>query len=193
MTRDEAKKILGEGATEEQVTNLLNTFHNIEKNKNEEISGLKGQLNKYSDYDAIKKQLDDINKSNLTREEQIALKEKEAEEKLAKSNIILNTTKAKEILAGFDLDEETIQMLVSEDETKTINNATKLKEKFTSLKDTVAKETKESLGKLDLKPSISNVNQNEQGDVMTMDKFLKLSATEQQKFIDEHPQEFENL
>lgn len=191
MTRDEAKKILGEGATEEQVTNLLNTFHNIEKNKNEEINGLKGQLNKYSDYDAIKKQLDDINKSNLTREEQIALKEKEAEEKLAKSNIILNTTKAKEILAGFDLDEETIQMLVSEDETKTINNATKLKEKFTSLKDTVAKETKESLGKLDLKPSISNVNQNE--DVMTMDKFLKLSAIEQEKFIEEHPQEFEKL
>ena len=43
----------------------------------------------------------------------------------------------------------------------------------------------------DLKPSISNVNQNE--DVMTIDKFSNLSAEEQEKFINEHPEEFEKL
>lgn len=192
MNRDEARKILGEGATEEQVTNLLNSFHNAEKVKNDKIAQLESQLNNVSDYDAIKKQLDDINKANLSREEQIALKEKEAEQKLANASIILNTTKAKEILSGFDLDDETISMLVSDDEAKTINNATKLKEKFDSLKENVAKETKETLTNVDLTPSITNVNQNEK-DEMTIEKFMNLSSDEQEKFINENPEKFENL
>lgn len=192
MNRDEARKILGEGATEEQVTNLLNSFHNAEKVKNDKIAQLESQLNNVSDYDDIKKQLDDINKANLSREEQIALKEKEAEQKLANASIILNTTKAKEILAGFDLDDETISMLVSDDEAKTINNATKLKEKFDSLKENVAKETKETLTNVDLTPSITNVNQNEK-DEMTIEKFMSLSSEEQEKFINENPEKFENL
>ena len=192
MNRDEARKILGEGATEEQVTNLLNSFHNAEKVKNDKIAQLESQLNNVSDYDAIKKQLDDINKANLSREEQIALKEKEAEQKLANASIILNTTKAKEILSGFDLDDETISMLVSDDEAKTINNATKLKEKFDSLKENVAKETKETLTNVDLTPSITNVNQNEK-DEMTIEKFMNLSSEEQEKFINENPEKFENL
>lgn len=191
MTRDEAKKILGENATEEQVTNLLNNFHNVEKSKNEEINNLKGQLEKLSDYNEIKTKLDNIEKANMTREEQIALMEKTAKENLAKSNRILNTTKAKEILAGLDLDEETIAVLVSDDEQATINNATKLKAKFDSVKETVAKQTKESLTKLDLKPSLSNVNQNE--GAMNIDKFMSLSAEEQEKFINDHPEEFEKL
>lgn len=192
MNRDEARKILGEGATEEQVTNLLNSFHNAEKVKNDKIAQLESQLNNVSDYDDIKKQLDDINKANLSREEQIALKEKEAEKKLANASIILNTTKAKEILSGFDLDDETISMLVSDDEAKTINNATKLKEKFDSLKENVAKETKETLTNVDLTPSITNVNQNEK-DEMTIEKFMNLSSEEQEKFINENPEKFENL
>ncbi|MBO5143020.1 MAG: hypothetical protein J6C46_08575 [Clostridia bacterium] len=192
MNRDEARKILGEGATEEQVTNLLNSFHNAEKVKNDKIAQLESQLNNVSDYDDIKKQLDDINKANLSREEQIALKEKEAEQKLANASIILNTTKAKEILSGFDLDDETISMLVSDDEAKTINNATKLKEKFDSLKENVAKETKETLTNVDLTPSITNVNQNEK-DEMTIEKFMNLSSEEQEKFINENPEKFENL
>lgn len=192
MNRDEARKILGEGATEEQVTNLLNSFHNAEKVKNDKIAQLESQLNNVSDYDDIKKQLDDINKANLSREEQIALKEKEAEQKLANASIILNTTKAKEILSGFDLDDETISMLVSDDEAKTINNATKLKEKFDSLKENVAKETKETLTNVDLTPSITNVNQNEK-DEMTIEKFMSLSSEEQEKFINENPEKFENL
>lgn len=191
MNRDEARKILGEGATEEQITNLLNSFHSAEKSKNDKIATLESQLQQYSDYDAIKTKLNEIETANLTREQQIALSEQQAKENLAKSKVILNTTKAKEILSGLDLDDETISMLVSDDEQKTINNATRLKAKFDSMKETITKETTENLMNTDLKPSISNVNQNE--DAMTIDKFSNLSAEEQEKFIDEHPEEFEKL
>ena len=191
MNRDEARKILGEGATEEQITNLLNSFHSAEKSKNDKIATLESQLQQYSDYEAIKTKLNEIETANLTREQQIALSEQQAKENLAKSKVILNTTKAKEILSGLDLDDETISMLVSDDEQKTINNATRLKAKFDSMKETITKETTENLMNTDLKPSISNVNQNE--DAMTIDKFSNLSAEEQEKFIDEHPEEFEKL
>ena len=191
MTRDEARKILGEGATEEQITNLLNSFHSAEKNKNDEIATLKEQLQQFSDYNEIKTKLNEIETANLTREEQIALAEKIAKENLAKSQKILNTTKAKEILAGLELDDDTISMLVTDDEQTTINNATRLKAKFDSMKETIEKQTKEKLTNVDLKPSISNVNQNEE--IMTFDKFSKLSAEEQEKFINEHPTEFEKL
>ena len=191
MNRDEARKILGEGATEEQITNLLNSFHSAEKSKNDKIATLESQLQQYSDYDAIKTKLNEIETANLTREQQIALSEQQAKENLAKSKVILNTTKAKEILSGLDLDDETISMLVSDDEQKTINNATRLKAKFDSMKETITKETTENLMNTDLKPSISNVNQNE--DAMTFDKFSNLSAEEQEKFINEHPEEFEKL
>lgn len=191
MTRDEARKILGEGATEEQITNLLNSFHSAEKNKNDEIATLKEQLQQFSDYNEIKTKLNEIEIANLTREEQIALAEKTAKENLAKSQKILNTTKAKEILAGLELDDDTISMLVTDDEQTTINNATRLKAKFDSMKETIEKQTKEKLTNVDLKPSISNVNQNEE--IMTFDKFSKLSAEEQEKFINEHPTEFEKL
>ena len=83
---------------------------------------------------------------------------KETETNLKNSRIIVNTAKAKDILVGLDLDDDTIAMLVTDDEAKTINNATKLKEKFDTLKANVEKQTKESLVVADLTPSISNVN-----------------------------------
>lgn len=191
MTREMAKQILGEEATEEQITNLLNNYHNVEKVKNEEINNLKNQLNQYSDYDALKKQLDDINKANMTEQEKLEEKKREIEKNLSQSRVIVNTAKAKEILAGFELDDDTISMLVSDDESKTVANATRLKEKFTNMKETVEKQTREGILNENLKPSISNVNQGE--GAMTLDKFYNLSAEEQEKFINEHPDEFENL
>lgn len=191
MSRDEARKILGEGATEEQITNLLNNFHNMEKAKNDEIATLKAQNDKYSDYDAIKSKLTEIEKANMTEQEKLEQMKKETEMNLKNSRIIVNTAKAKDILVGLDLDDDTIAMLVSDDEAKTINNATKLKEKFDTLKANVEKQTKESLVVADLTPSISNVNQNE--GAMTLDKFNDLSAEEQNKFIEEHPEEFAKL
>ena len=70
MTREEARKILGEGATEEQINDLLTNYHVEESSKIKEleakINTLQTDNSKYSDYDVIKKQLDDINKANMT-------------------------------------------------------------------------------------------------------------------------------
>lgn len=191
MTREEARKILGEGATEEQVTNLLASYHTVEKAKNDEINSLKAQLSERSDYDDLKKQLDDINKANMTEQQKIdqLLKEAEADRKLAKLEV--SRAKAKTILADINITDEQIEDLVSDNVDDTVAKATRWKETIANLKDTVAKETKESLVTLDLKPDLSNVPQGDEK--MTFEKFATLSAEEQEKFINEHPQEFENL
>jgi len=196
MNREEARKILGEGASEEQITNLLNSWHIQESAKVKElesqVNDLTQQNTKYSDYDEIKNKLEEINKANMTEQEKLEQMKKETETNLKNSRIIVNTAKAKEILAGLDLEDDLIKLVVSDDETKTIDSANKLKAKFDSQKDIVAKQTKETLMSADLKPSISNVNPNEDG-TMTLDKFSALSSEEQNKWIEEHPQEFQNL
>jgi len=195
MNRDEAKKILGENATEEQITNLLNNYHVQESAKVKEleskVNNLTQENSKYSDYEEIKKQLDDINKANMSEQEKLEQQKKEIETNLKKSRIIVNTAKAKEILAGLDLDDDIVSLVVSDDEAKTISSANKLKAKFDSQKEMVTKATTESLTKIDLTPTMSNVNQND--GAMTLEKFGDLSAEEQAKFISEHPQEFQNL
>lgn len=196
MNREKAREILGEGATEEQITNLLNSWHIQESAKVKElesqVNNLTEQNNKYSDYDSIKQKLDEINKANMTEQEKLEQMKKETEANLKNSRIIVNTAKAKEILTGLDLDDELISLVVSDNADKTIANANKLKAKFDSQKDIVAKQTKETLINVDLKPNVSNVNQNDDG-IMTFEKFGALSAVEQEKWINEHPTEFENL
>ena len=191
MTREEAKKILGEGATEEQVTNLLSNYHDVEKSNKEEINSLKAQLNQYSDYEDIKKQLDAVKQANMTEQEKLARDKEETARNLAESKIIVNTAKAKDILAGLNVSDSIIAKLVSEDENATLTSVNELKTMLETQKENVAKATKESLVNLDLKPDLSNVPQGDEK--MTFDKFATLSAEEQEKFINEHPQEFENL
>lgn len=198
MKRDDIKKILGENATEEQISNLLNAFHEKESetkkqtdDTKKELDDLKKQLNKYSDYDTIKKQLDDINKANMTEQEKMEEQKKEIAENLRQSRIIVNTAKAKEILAGESVDEELLNRIVTDDTDTTIALANKFKETLNTLKTNVEKQTRESLSTQDLKPSITNVTQD--GGAMTLDKFYDLSAEEQDKFIEEHPDEFNNL
>ena len=191
MNRDKARMILGEGATEEQITNLLNEFHNNEKAKNAEIASLNDKLSKVGDYDELKAKLDAIEKANMSEQERLAEEKKQIEANLRNSKMIYNTAKAKEILAGETVDEELLKRLVTEDEATTIANATLFKQTLSNLKESVEKQTRESLATADLKPGITNVTQNE--DKMTFDKFSKLSAEEQNKFINEHPEEFENL
>jgi len=195
MTREEAKKILGEGATEEVISNFLNNYHIEEsakvKDLETKVNNLTQENSKYSDYDSIKKQLDDINKANMSEQEKLEEQKKEIEKNLKNSRIIVNTAKAKEILAGLELDDDTINLVVTDDEATTINRANNLKNKFDTMKENVAKQTKESLMNVDLKPTMTNVNQSES--VMDFEKFSKLSAEEQEKFINEHPQEFQNL
>jgi len=204
MNREKARKFLGIGLTkeqqeqitEEQVTNFLNEWHKEKEEEKKvfesEINDLKSQMNKYNDYDDIKKQLDDINKAKMTEQEKMELMQKETKQKLADANRIYNTAKAKEILAGLDLDEDLIQLVVSEDAEKTIASANKLKEKFDIQKENVVKETKESLTSLNLDPTLPNVNQNTNV-IDTFEKFGKLSATEQEKWLNENPNGLENL
>lgn len=191
MTREEAKKILGEGATEEQVTNLLASFHSVEKAKNDEITSLKAQLSERSDYDTLKQQLDEINKANMTEQERIAKDKEEIAKKLHEANIIVNTAKAKTVLAGLNVNDKIIAKLVSEDETETLNSVNELKTMLELQKDTVEKATKESLVTMPLTPDLSNVPQGD--DVMTLEKFYGLTAEEQEKFIAENPEQFKNL
>ena len=58
-------------------------------------------------------------------------------------------------------------------------------------KENVAKQTKESLANVDLTPTITNVNQNE--NIMSFDKFNSLSADEQNKWLEENPNGLETL
>lgn len=191
MNRDKARNLLGEGATEEQITKFLNEYHNEEKAKNDEINALKEELNKFNDYDEIKNKLDAIEKANMSDQEKLEEAKKETAENLKKARMIYNTAKAKEILAGENIDEKLLQNLVTDDEATTIANANLFKQTLTNLKESVAKQTKETLVNADLKPDLTNVNPNDEK--MTLDKFMSLSSEEQEKFIAENPQEFENL
>lgn len=182
MTREDAKKILGEGATEEQISNLLNTFHNSMKAKEDENRSLKAQLEGRSDYDSLKAQLDEINRAKMTEDERIAAKAKEAEDKLNAANKIFNTAKAKEILSGYNLDEKLIQQIVTSDEASTIANANMFKMQMDSFKETIEKNVKDSIAKLDVKPAQTNVPQGD--DVMTKEKFDKLTFAQKKEFKD---------
>ena len=182
MTREDAKKILGEGATEEQISNLLNTFHNSMKAKEDENKSLKAQLEGRSDYDSLKAQLEEINRAKMTEDERIAAKAKEAEDKLNAANKIFNTAKAKEILSGYNLDEKLIQQIVTSDEASTIANANMFKMQMDSFKETIEKNVKDSIAKLDVKPAQTNVPQGD--DVMTKEKFDKLTFAQKKEFKD---------
>ena len=194
MNREKAREILGENATEEQITNLLNQWHIDESSKikdlENQVNNLTEQNNKHSDYDDLKKQLDDINKANMTEQEKLEAQKKEIEQNLTQSRIIVNTAKAKEILAGLNVSDKLVAKLVSEDETTTIESANELKTMLEVQKDDVTKKVQEGLTKMNVQPTISNVPQN---GAMTIDNFMNLSAEEQEKFIEEHPEEFNNL
>lgn len=195
MNRDEAKKILGENATEEQITNFLNNYHLNENAKvkelQDQLDALKNENSKYSDYDTIKTKLNQIEQANMTEQQKIDQMKKETENNLRESRIIVNTAKAKEILAGENIDEKLIASLVDDNLENTIAKATMFKQTLTNLKDSVAKQTKESLVNADLKPTIPNVNPNE--NVMTLEKFGNMSADEQNKWLQENPNGLENL
>lgn len=193
MTRDDIKKILGEGATEEQITNTLNALHNQTNALKKELETVKANQSKYSDYDDIKKQLDDINRANLTREEQMALKEKEIAERLKSAKLTASKAKVMEVLAGRDIDDDIIDSIVGEDEAISVSKAQKLATKLDNLIADTKKKTEEELANLNVKPNLPNTDPNSDDGAMNWDKFSKLSVEEQNKFADEHPDEFANL
>lgn len=192
MTRDEIKKILGEGATEEQITNTLNALHNQTNALNKQISELQSNINQYSDYNDIKKQLDEINKANMSEQEKLTAQKEEIAKNLRESRIIKNKAKVMEILAGKNFDEEIIDSLVGEDEALSVAKAQKLVSNFESAIADTKKKTEEELANLNVKPNLPNTNPNGEG-AMTWERFSKLSTEEQNKFAESHPDEFANL
>ena len=188
--------LLAKGYTEEQVTDILNTLHSVSKDKDKQIADLQSEVLTKGEfetkYNAAQHQLDEMNKANMTEQEKVEAMKKEAETNLRNSKIIVNKAKAKEILSGLDIEESLIDTLVSEDEQATINNANLLKNRFTTFKDTVEKQTRESITNLNVKPETTNVPQQDDG-VMTLDKFYKMTNEEQIKFVNENPEAIQNL
>jgi len=195
MNREKAKEILGEGATEEVITNFLNNYHIEESAKVKDletrVNTLAQENSKYSDYDAIKKQLDDINKANMTEQQKLEQMKKETEENYRISKMAVARARAKEILAGEDLTDDDIEDLVSDDVEKTVAKATRWKTNIANIKSNIEKSTTEKLTNVDLKPTISNVNQIEA--TMTLEKFDNLSAEEQNKWLEQNPNGLDNL
>ena len=188
--------LLAKGYTEEQVTDILNTLHSVSKDKDKQIADLQSEVLTKGEfetkYNAAQHQLDEMNKANMTEQEKVEAMKKEAEANLRNSKIIVNKAKAKEILSGLDIEESLIDTLVSEDEQATINNAKKKKNRFTTFKDTIEKQTRESITNLNVKPETTNVPQQDDG-VMTLDKFYKMTNEEQIKFVNENPEAIQNL
>jgi len=188
MKRDE---LLAKGYTEEQVTDLLNMYHT----QNTEISNLNKKLESKTELEKqnadLQKQLDDINKAKLTEQEKLELAKQETEKNLKESRKIYNKAKVKEILAGYDIEDDIINSFVTEDENTSINGANLFKTRLDTIIADTTKKVQDSIASIDVRPNASN-NPNQDA-TMTFDKFAQMSAIEQEKFINEHPQEFQNL
>ena len=190
------KTLLEKGFTEEQVTEILNGFHAekqaLEDEKNRLSKELDAKTKEASELAGYKAQIAEIEKSKMTEAEQIAAMKKEAAENLKQSKIIYNKAQAKSILAAVGIeDEDIINDLTTSDEAKTIEAATRIANRFKNMQEETAKKTKEQLANIDITPAGSNKPTAD--NVMTWEKFSMMSAEEQDKFANEHPEEFENL
>lgn len=192
MKREE---LLEKGYTEEQVTDLLNSFHNANNEVKKENESLRKALESKNALEeqnkSLQSQLDAINEANLTEQEKIAKEREEAEKYLSNAKKINNTAKAKEILAGLDIDDTLIATLVSDDENSTVANANLLKAKIENIREVAITTTKEQLANLDVKPKPSNIPQDD--GIMTLEKFNKMSMTEQAIFKRENPDVYAEL
>lgn len=193
MNREEIKRILGENASEELTSSLLNAFHTAEKANSEKINSLQSELSNYSDYNDVKQKLSQYETEKMSETEKLEKMRAEVEQNLKESRITKNKAKVMAVLSSLDIDDTIIDSIVTEDETKSLDNANKILNKINSIKEEVERQTKDSLINLDLKPTISNANPNEDSNVMTIDKFNSLSMLEQKQWKDEHKEEYREL
>jgi len=197
MTRDEVMQILGEGATDEQVKAILDKFHEKDselrsaKENATALAKAQADLAKtQAELNTAQSQLDKINRDNMTEQEKIEASRKEAEKYVSDSKKLYAKAKATEILASVGItDEKLINSLVSDNVELTEANANIYVENIKNIKDSVEKQTRESLSTADLKPNASNSS----NDGMTWEKFISLNEEEQSRFEQEHPEEFANL
>lgn len=199
MKREE---LLEKGYTEEQVTELLDAWHKANANLAKENEQLKNDLGtanetisglnqKVSGLSQVEQEYNAIKQAQLSDEEKRKLALEEAEKAKKEANIILNTAKAREILSEVGgVDENVLKSIITDDEKVTVDNATNLLNLIKTRDELKVKETTEKLSSLDVKPTPSN--NLAQGE-MTWEKFDSLSADEQSKFAEEHPDEFAKL
>lgn len=184
---------LEKGYTEEQVTEILNGFHESSKGLQKELADIKAQNVTYANDNAtMKTRLEEIDKANMSEQEKLEQMKKETLKNLSDSKKILNSAKAKEILtetgiSGEELD-KVVNSIVSEDEKLTIENATNIATIYKDIKEQTVKKTKEDLLNMNLKPNYSNKDSN--NGIMTREEFNKLSYNEQKKLKDERPEEY---
>lgn len=206
MNREEVKKLLGESATEEQISAVLDKFHTEQKELRTQVSTLQTNVTNLTNTNVelteYKNKYTELEKANMTKEQLLEAREKEIsgklqelEEKSKKANLLTNSIKAKSILVGAGIGEkeadELVNSIVREDENATIASAELLATQFRTIEENTAKKTKEELLTTNIKPNPSNVTGGSQ--TMTKENFLKLSQAEQDKFIKENPEEFYKL
>lgn len=188
MKREE---LLAKGYTEEQVDEVLGIYHQNDKR----VKDLERQIEEDKAVKArnqeLQKQIDDINEANLSEQEKLAKKEAEIETRLSNARKIENTAKAKEILASYDVDDELISRLVSDNSEDTVNMANLFKAKIDAIRTSVANETREKLANADVKPTPTNISQDD--GTMTLEKFKAMTLTEQLMFKRENPDTYAEI
>lgn len=200
MNREQAKALLGENATDEQITTLLNSIHSELQAKETQINELQTKLtnstNKVNELTGFEAELKKIKESQMTQEQLLEQKQKDLDAKLSATSKLANSIKAKSILIGAGISSERADVLVNkfvkENEQETLDLANDFVSELNSIKELTAKQVKDDLSKLDVTPNGSNVNP-KGGNEMTLEKFNSLSAEEQNQFVEEHPNEFANL
>ena len=128
----------------------------------------------------------------MTEQEKFEAMKKATEENFKISKMAVARAKAREILAGENLTDDDIEDLVSDDLDKTIEKATRWKNNITNIKSNIEKVTTEKLTTVDLKPTIPNVNPNENV-IDSFEKFANMSAEEQNKWLQDNPNGLEKL
>lgn len=199
MSREQAKALLGENATDEQITALLNKFHEEQKELKDKLANVEKTnadltaANK--DLQGYKTKIDEIEREKLSEQEKFALAQKELEEKNRQADLRLNAIEAKSILMGAGISDERaaelVKSIVKDKMEDTVAAANLLAQEFSSIKEITAKATREELANLDVKPNPSN--KVDDSKPITRETFRKMSQKEQNEFIKEHPDEFYNL
>ena len=190
---------LSKGYSEEQITELLNMFHNDRKKDVNEMENLRKTNSEISQkFNNVNGELQKIKNANLTEQEKIDNMFKEAQETINRANareksanIVYNKAKAKEILAPYNLNDELIDTLVSDDETTTLKNVNNWKSAIDNMNEMTTKKVREEISNVDVRPTQTNVTQNNDG--MTKEKMQKLSLTELKMWKDENPELYEQL
>lgn len=194
--------LLEQGFSEEQVTLILNMFHNTAENDKklqEQLGTLQTQL---ADYEITKAELDTLKREKMSESEKMEADKKEIEKNLAESRTIRNEAKVTAILAEIGItDSETIKDLVSDDENVSVAKARRYVDNFNKMREDTIKKTKEELQKTDVKPNGSNStitdNENEVADLtMTKEKFNKMlmeNYTEAKAWKDNNPDLYQQI